>query len=189
MEAFEHVVKLYMESKGYLVSSNMKFRVRLKTGKIAYEEFQTHGYEVDIVAAREDTLLLGSVKSFLGSIGVSRQGFQGIADESKRTDFGGYRIFNDPEVRNGIIEGARDRYGYARGSIRIALFVGKFKTGDQRIVQEHVNSMVDDGVTMEVIGLEEIMDGLMLEAQSRTYINDPVIMTIKALDAAGRLNS
>lgn len=189
MEAFEHVVKLYMESKGYLVSSNIKFAVRLKTRKKAYAEHQTHGYEVDIVAAREESLVLGSVKSFLGSIGVSKQGFQGIADESKRTDFGGYRIFNDSEVRNGIIEGARDRYGYQRASIRIVLFVGKFKTGDQQIVQDHVNSMVDDGVSMKVVGLEEIMDGLMLEAQSRTYINDPVIMTIKALDAAGRLNS
>jgi hypothetical protein len=193
MEAFEHVVKSYMESQGYIVSSNVKFPVKLQTKKRAYKEFQTHGYEVDVVAAREGSLVLGSVKSFLGSVGVNRQGFRGIADVSQKSkpdqdrQYNQYRIFNDAEVRNGIIKEAGKRYGYPRHSIRIALFVGKFKSGEQESIENHLNSMADDGVRTEVIGLERIVDGLMREAQKRTYINDPVIMMIKALDAAGKL--
>ncbi len=187
MEAFEHVVKSYMESQGYIVSSNVKFPVRLRTRKRAYKEFQTHGYEVDIVAAKGKLLILGSVKSFLGSHGVNRRGFQGIADDPRKTEFNQYRIFNDSEVRNGIIEGASKRYGYPRRSIRVILFVGRFKSGEQEIIEKHLNSMVDNGVKMGVIGLDEIVSGLVREAQNRTYINDPVIMTIKALDAAGKL--
>ncbi|MFL5826734.1 MAG: hypothetical protein ACJ76V_09445, partial [Thermoleophilaceae bacterium] len=34
------------------------------------KEMQTHGYEVDLVAARADRLVLATVKSFFGSRGV-----------------------------------------------------------------------------------------------------------------------
>jgi len=94
VEAFEQVVKVFLEAKGYVVTSNVKFPVRRKTKKVKYDEYQTHGYEVDIVAARHDSLILGSVKSFFGSVGVNRQGFRGIADNSRRTDFRNYVIFN-----------------------------------------------------------------------------------------------
>jgi len=33
MEAFEHVVKVFLEAKGYVVTSNVKFPVRRKTKK------------------------------------------------------------------------------------------------------------------------------------------------------------
>jgi hypothetical protein len=80
MEAFEHIVKVYLESTGYVVSSGVKFRLRrkfkTKDGKIQH---QRHGYEVDLVAAKGGQLLLCSVKSFFGSKGVNRQGFVGLA--------------------------------------------------------------------------------------------------------------
>ncbi len=77
MEAFEHIVKVYLETQGYTVSSNVKFPVPLLTNKRTRREVQTHGYEVDVVASRVNELVLGSVKSYLGSKGVNRQGFSG----------------------------------------------------------------------------------------------------------------
>jgi hypothetical protein len=38
-----------------------------------------------------------------------------------------------------------------------------------------------------VVGLEEIVTALVSVAERRTYTDDPVVMTIKALAAAGRL--
>ncbi len=72
MESFEHLVKVFLESQcqQYVVTTNVKFPIRKKTRKVEREEYQTHGHEVDIVAARFDSLLLGSVKSFFGSKGV-----------------------------------------------------------------------------------------------------------------------
>ena len=128
------------------------------------------------------------MKSFFGSKGVNRQGFDGIADSSRKTEFGPYRIFNDQAVRNGIIAEAMARYGFPRNSVRIKLFVGRFSPGHRAVIEGHLHALEDDGVRMAVEGLEEIMDGLIEEAQKRTYINDPVIMTIKALDAAGLLS-
>jgi hypothetical protein len=95
MEAFEHVVKLYLESLGYTVSCGVKFPVRLRTkARDGTKRYQRHGYEVDVVAAKHGELLLGSVKSFFGSKGVNRQGFRGLADPNRRTHFQRYLMFN-----------------------------------------------------------------------------------------------
>src|ERR1700722_4913359 len=49
-----------------MVSSGIKFSVKGQTRK-ATKEIQKHGYEVDLVGARADKLVLASVKSFFGS--------------------------------------------------------------------------------------------------------------------------
>src|SRR3989304_880117 len=103
MEAFEHIVKVFLESQGYIATTNVKFPIKRKTKKIGHEEYQTHGYEVDVVAAKASSLILGSVKSFFGSRGVDRQGFRGIADTKKTTHFDGYKMFNEPDIYDGIL--------------------------------------------------------------------------------------
>lgn len=176
MEAFEHIVKVFLEGEGYAVTSNMKFPVTRKTKKAKYDEFQTHGYEVDIVAARGDELLLGSVKSYLGSYGVSRQGFRGLADERRETHYGQYRMFNDDDVREGIVGKAAERFGYPLGQIQMALFVGRFGPREEVPVRRHLETK---GV--KVVGLVEIVRGLRKLAESKTYFDDPVLVTMKCL--------
>ena len=88
MESFEQVCKVVLENEGYIVTGNVKFFVRRQTRKAAYDEFQTHGYEIDLgVGASSERLILGEVKSYLGSQGVNRQSFRGLANESRRTSF------------------------------------------------------------------------------------------------------
>ncbi len=185
MEAFEQVVKVFLEAKGYIVTSNVKFSVRRKTKKVKYDEYQTHGYEVDIVAARHDSLILGSVKSFFGSVGINRQGFRGIADNSRQTHFKNYAMFNEPEVREGILREAEKRYGYPRSQTQFYLFAGKFKTGDEIVITDHLNGIEAGAGPVRVVNLESIVEGLLEAAQSKTYYNDPVVMTLKALKEAG----
>src|SRR5690349_13390541 len=59
-----------MESDGLVVSEAVKFPVTRQTGKTSHKEVQTHGYEVDLIGARADRLVLATVKSFFGSRGV-----------------------------------------------------------------------------------------------------------------------
>lgn len=188
MEAFEHVVKVYLESLGYVVTGGVKFPVRRrivkKSGKI---ERQEHGYEVDLVAARHDRLILGSVKSFFGSRGVNRQGFPGIADKSKRTHFKRYTMLNDRVIRNGIFKGAAKLYGYPKSRISMALYVGKFCRTDEDLVRSHLGVPLRSRPSINVVGLSEIVKELQLLADRRTYINDPVVMTLKVLKSAGLL--
>ena len=185
MEAFEQVVKVFLEAKGYVVTSNVKFPVRRKTKKVRYDEYQTHGYEVDIVAARYDSLILGSVKSFFGSVGVNRQGFRGIADSSRPTHFRNYTIFNEHEIREGILLEAEKRYGYPRSQIQFCLFVGRFKAGDETIITNHLSGIAAGAGPIRVVNLRSMVEGLLEAAQSKTYYNDPVVVTLKALKGAG----
>lgn len=183
MEAFEHVVKVFLEGQGYAVTNNIKFPItREIVKKDGRRENQTHGYEVDIVAAKGTELLLASVKSFLGSRGVTRQGFSGLADPSKPTDFGAYRMFNDRDVRDGILRQASSRYGYSTRDIKWALFVGRFLSRDEDAIRGH---LAQAGI--RVFGIAEIVQGLRLVAISSTYVDDPVVVTLKCLAEAGVL--
>jgi hypothetical protein len=62
MEAFEAFAAVALESEGYVVSEAVKFPVTLQTKKAAHAEIQTHGYEVDLVGARRDRLVLATVQ-------------------------------------------------------------------------------------------------------------------------------
>ena len=188
MEAFEHVVKVYLQHQGYVVSNNMKFYVRRQTGRKAYAEFQTHGYDMDIVAAREDELLLGSVKSYFGSQGVSRAFFKNLSPGGKAAVHARATIFNEEDVRKGILQEAKRIYGYPLSKIRLGLFVGKFAGGTHEAdIREHLSRLRVGGKSVQVVGIEEIANALTEMTESRTYHDDPVVMTVKVLRAAGKL--
>ena len=189
MESFEHVVKVYLESKGYVVTANVKFPVKVRTTKKARIEHQTHGYEVDIVAARRDRLLLASVKSFFGSAGVSKNGFTALSTNSDKRHISLYAIFNKTKLRNQIIKRACERYGYPASAVRLHLFVGRFVKGDEAAIRKLLKRMRVGGESVGVTGLEEIVSALVQTADAKTYSNDPVICTLKCLKAAGRLKA
>jgi hypothetical protein len=188
MEAFEHLVKVALEAENYVVTSNLKFFVKRKTKKTAYEEWQKHGYEIDLVGAKSGSLVLASVKSFLGSLGVNRQSFVGLADTQKKEDYGGYKIFNDLDLGSAIVEAAAQQFGYSASQVGLRLYVGKFKTGDEATIRAHLGGIHLGAGPVEVYGLNEIVRALLKIADSKTYINDPVVMTLKALRAAGVLH-
>ena len=96
MEAFESFVALALESEGLVVSSAVKFPVRLQTRRTDRVEIQTHGYEVDLVGACADRLVLASVKSAFGSRGIVAEHVTGETDnEAARKR---YALLNHPEV-------------------------------------------------------------------------------------------
>jgi hypothetical protein len=188
LEAFEHVVKVYLEHQGYVVTNNVKFYVRRQTGRRAYPEFQTHGYDVDIVAARENELLLGSVKSYFGSQGVTRGFFKGLSEGGARHLHARATIFNESDVRKGIVEEAKRIYGYPVSKIHMALFVGRFAGGThEEDIRQHLRRVKVGGKSVEVVGIQEIADTLLQIAESKTYHDDAVVMTLKVLRAANKL--
>jgi hypothetical protein len=74
MEAFESFVALALEAEGLVVSEALKFSVTQQTTS----GLQSHGYEVDLVGARGDRLVLASVKSYFGSKGVFAEHVAGV---------------------------------------------------------------------------------------------------------------
>jgi hypothetical protein len=186
MEAFEHLAKVALEAEGFLVTSNLKFPLRRRTKKRTRQESQVHGYEVDLIGARRNSLVLASVKSFFGSRGVKRQGFRGIADPDKRQHFDRYKLFNQQDVRKGVIREAARRFGYSHKQVELRLYVGKFKSRDEAVIRKHLGMIQAGAGPIKVIGLHEVLEKLWPLAESKTYYDDPVIVTLKALKAARR---
>jgi hypothetical protein len=116
MESFESVVALVLEAEGFVVSGAVKFPVSRRTAKAMHKEVQTHGYEVDLVAARADVLVLATVKSFFGSRGVAAE------DVAGGSRFGTYyKLLNDSFIRDEVIAAAAKRYGYRKDRIQAPL--------------------------------------------------------------------
>jgi hypothetical protein len=185
MEAFESFVALALESEGLVVSEALKFPVTQQTTS----GLQTHGYEVDLVGARADRLVLASVKSFFGSRGVASDHVAGEATKpalNKR-----YALLNNTAVRDAVVEGAATRFGYPVGQVELRLYVGKFadKAGahEARVrhwcAQQHVG-----GGPIKVVAVRDVVAKVSGVAASKQYRDNAALVAMKVLQAAGALN-
>jgi hypothetical protein len=189
LEAFESFVAIAMEAEGFVVSEAVKFPVPRKTRKAAYDEIQTHGYEVDLVAARANRLVLATVKSFFGSRGVVADHVMGeTADERSRKL---YCLLNDMEIRETVVGEAAARFGYRTDQVELRLYVGRFAapskgTHEEQIREWCANQHVGAGC-IEVFGLDSVINQVRGAAAAKQYRNHPVLVTMKVLQAAGML--
>jgi hypothetical protein len=178
MESFESVVALVLEAEGFVVSGAVKFPVTRRTAKAMHKEVQTHGYEVDLVAARANMLVLATVKSFFGSRGVAADD---VAGDGR---FGAhYKLLNDSFIRDEVIAAAAKRYGYRKDRVRLRLYAGRFAGPGKGIHEARIREMPG----FEVFGPEEIASKLIDVAASKQYRDSPALATVKLLEAAGRL--
>lgn len=189
MESFEQFVAVAMDSEGLIVSEAVKFPVQRRTEKQMHVETQTHGYEVDLIGARADRLVLATVKSFFGSRGVVSDHVTGTGGsrDSRRL----YMLLNDPAIRDGVLSAAAERYGYREDQITLRLYAGKFAAPvsgkhEAAIRTWAAGQRVGSG-QIEVYGLSDVIEAVRQAAASKTYRDNPVLVTMKVLDAAGLL--
>jgi hypothetical protein len=173
-----------MESEGLVVSGALKFPVTRQTRKTSHVEIQTHGFEVDLVGANRDKLVLATVKSFFGSRGVAADHVTG-----KSAKFASlYAMLNDPIVREGVSEGAATRFGYDLDQVELRLYVGKFAGGDneQRVREWCATQNVGSG-PVAVVGASDVVRVVRRVAGSKTYRDSAVIAALKVLGATNNL--
>jgi hypothetical protein len=187
MESFEQFVAVAMEAEGLIVSEAVKFPVRRQTRKVLHDEVQTHGYEVDLVGARADRLVLATVKSFLGSRGVVAEHVMGTGGDHRFRNL--YLLLNDPVIRSGVVSSAAERYGYGEDQVRVRLYVGRFaapvKHTHEPAIRAWASTQIVGGGPIEVYGLPDVIQVVRKVAGSKTYRDNPVLVTMKVLDAAG----
>lgn len=177
MESFESLVALAMKAENLHVAGPIKFMITRKTKKKAYDEYQEHGYEVDLVGMRKDKLVLSTVKSYLGSQGVK---FKDVAATSG-SNGDGYRMLNDRDLRSQMIQAACDQFGYSPKDVEIRLYAGRFHSGDEALVKEWCLNEKAGGGSIQVYNLIEIMDSVKELATRKTYIDDPALVAVKAM--------
>ncbi len=133
--------------------------------------------------------MLASVKSFFGSRGVAAEHVTGESPDLSARKL--YALLNDPVVRDAVVDGATARYGYDRAHIQLRLYVGKFaapklKTHEPRIrawcAQQHVGAG-----PIQVIGVGEVVKQVSAAAAHSQYRDNPALVTMKVLEAAGVL--
>jgi len=92
MNAFEDIVKLYLEEEGYWVRQSVKVHHITKEDKRRLKNYSMPTPEIDIVALNmvKNELLLVEVKSLLDSYGVHYEAVSGI----DKRDGKGYKLFN-----------------------------------------------------------------------------------------------
>lgn len=189
MEAFESFVALALESEGFVVSSSIKFPVRRRVGKKSRPEFQEHGYEVDLVAARSGRLVLATVKSFFGSRGVAAEAVTGKTADKRKA--GMYRLLNDPVIRDGVVKAAGERYGYKTSEIELRLYAGRFagrRTGEhERRIKEWAAQQRVGAGQIGVVGLSEVVRKVRLAAERKQYRDNAALVAVKVLGEAGHL--
>jgi hypothetical protein len=189
VEAFESFVALALESEGFVVSSSVKFSVRRRVRKKSRPEFQEHGYEVDLVAARADRLVLATVKSFFGSRGVAAEAVTGETADKRKA--GMYRLLNDPVIRNGVVKAAAKRYGYKTGQIELRLYAGRFagrRAGEhERRIKEWAAEQRVGAGQIGVVGLSEVVCKVRLAAERKQYRDNAALVAVKVLGEAGHL--
>jgi hypothetical protein len=189
MEAFESFVAIALEAEGLVVSPSVKFPVTQKTRRADYDEWQTHGYEVDLVGARADRLVLATVKSFLGSRGVVAEHVMGTSSDvaaRKR-----YAILNNPVVRRTVVKEAAKLYGYSMRQIDLRLYVGRFAgpahgTHESQIRLWARGQRVGAG-SIRVFALQDVVGRVRDAASHKQYRDNSVLVTMKVLEAAGML--
>ncbi|MFO0577950.1 MAG: hypothetical protein U1A78_28405 [Polyangia bacterium] len=189
MEAFESFVALALEAEKFVVSSAVKFDVKRRTAKRDYEEEQQHGYEVDLVAARSDALVLATVKSFFGSGGVRSEEVLGTTSSEKKRKL--YLLLNDPIIRDSVIKAAADRYGYRLDQIELRMYVGRFaapiKGHHEKAIREWAATQKVGRGSIQIIGVRDVVGSVREAASRKQYRDNAVLVTMKVLEAAGIL--
>lgn len=182
MEAFESFVALALEAEDFVIAGPIKFKIKKLTKNTKAEVHQTHGYEVDLVAARADKLLLVSVKGFFGSDGVRPKEVMGTTANQS-----GYKMLNDVHLRNQLVKLAAEKYGYRESQVEMRLYGGKFKGGEKGVAEVRTwaaKQKVGAG-PITVISGNEIASVVVELAKSKTYRDHETLMAVKVLLEAG----
>ncbi len=133
--------------------------------------------------------MLATVKSFFGSRGVVSEHVMGTAGDARARNL--YLLLNDPAIRDGVIAAAADRYGYPLSQVTVRLYVGRFAAPTKGYHEAAIRDWCADqhvgGGSIEVYALADVVESVREAAASKTYRDNPVLVTMKVLDAAGLL--
>jgi hypothetical protein len=100
-----------------------------------------------------------------------------------------YSLLNRPEVRGKVVKAAAKQYGYRVPEVELRFYVGKFagRGAEELRVRKWAKRQRVGAGPIGVYGLSDVV-GVVRQAASRTeYKDNPVLVTMKVLEAAGML--
>lgn len=133
--------------------------------------------------------MLATVKSFLGSRGVVAEEVMGTSSNERANRR--YALLNDSVVRDAVLAGASQRYDYPPEEIEFRLYVGKFAGARSSLHARGIRAWCTQQIVgaglISVHGRDAVALAARQVANSKTYRDNPALVAIKVLEAAGML--
>jgi len=177
VNAFENIIKLYLEEEGYWVRQSVKVNISTEDKKAIGLPTMPRP-EIDLVALnmKENELLLIEVKSLLDSYGVY---FEAVSDEKDELA-SRYRLFTDGKYRTIVTKRLREAY-LKQGlinkdtTINYGLAAGHIHSGNEAQIGEY---FLRKG--WKLFTPEEIK-GKVKELSTKGWEDDLITMTAKLI--------
>jgi hypothetical protein len=177
VNAFESIVKLYLEEEGYWVRQSVKAHIS-KEDKVALSLPSMPTPEIDLVAlnVKKNELLLVEAKSLLGSYGVY---YEAIADEKDELAER-YRLFTNGKFREVVTKALREEY-LERGlinektKINYALAAGHIHSGNEPSIAKYFS---DNG--WKLFTPEQVKEKVR-QLSTKGWEDDLITMTAKLI--------
>jgi hypothetical protein len=183
MEAFESVVAVALEAEGYVVSGPFRFKLKGANEPKAKGE-QNSPLEIDLVAARGDSIIFATVKSFFGSGGVWAREVTGVGGKVK-----GYTMLNDVEKRTKLFQVAAEKFGYDISQVEVRLYAGNFTGTNEAQVRAWAETQILGGKPLQVWNSADLIQVVEAIAVDSAYQNNAVVALIKAQAVAKALQA
>lgn len=190
-EATEYLIKLYLERNGYLVSTNKTYyypkKTILKNGKTITQETPI---QLDIVAINPitDDRIIGEVKSWFGSTGVTKNHFKDLAGNKWNLKEDRFKLINSDAVQKSAFEGVEKEFGHGKNGFKLALYIGHYGRPHEDEVKQYLSTLEINGNKIRLEPFEEIINFLINDIlnpknkkNEKRYENDIAIQTLKIL--------
>ena len=183
MNAFEDIVKLFLEEEGYWVRQSVKV-------EISKEEKRELGNptmprpEIDIVALKVDIneLLLVEVKSYLDSYGVYYEAVTGnVTKKYEEKDAKRYKLLNDKRFRKVVTERLKEDYSEKglinqKTKINYGLATGNIKyPEDEQRIREYFSKQKEKWILFS----EKYIKDKIKRLSRKGWEDNLIIMTAK----------
>jgi hypothetical protein len=135
--------------------------------------------------------VLATVKSFFGSRGVVADHVTGETSNERGRKL--YLLLNNPVIRDQVIAEAARQYRYNTNQVQLRLYVGRFAAPVKRRHEDRIRRWASEQRAgcgpIEVFGVDEVVGKVLEAADHKQYRDNPVLVTLKVLKAAGLLSA
>lgn len=169
------MVKLYLESKGFLVLTNYKAKVA-----------KNRVLEADIVAIRlsknrDDKLpnrIIGEVKTRKIDANHFKELYSRLKLKS-REEYKRFKILNNPKFKKVFLLDVENKYG---AGFQFCIFALDIVNKRMKLIKEFL-----ERERIFFVPYRDVIDGIIKYAESKTYSNDPELQLIRLMKRIGIL--
>jgi len=183
-EANEYIVKLFLESDNYLVTTNKKIRISHKVNTKKGIQIHNTPYEIDIIAIRPKPLdkIIGEVKGWRS--GLHKWNFTKLVpkptNKLQKRSQERMHLINDEIFRKSMVKGVENVYGEG---FKIVIFCHHINKKDEKEIKNFAKNE-----NFKIIAWKEILKRLDEIKDTLAYSNEPITQLLRIQKSLNQQN-